>query len=219
VVFKPQDHHNARADFKPLVIQTLFNPASQARYVLFAVDDNVVTRPIDLEWAQLQMEKYHAYGFFFRLGLNIDHCYMTGIPSGIPKGTELESSLFTWKVGDGKGDWNYPNNVDLTLYRKEDIRPFFLYYPYTFPNDLEAYWAQLARKDVSGLCYTESCLVNIPMNVVSGFRNRQMRYKTPQEFLELFLEGYKMDILPLQNIRNNSPHFEVEPQFVRWSLE
>ena len=214
VIFKTQDHRNARIDFKPLLLQSMFDSASKARYALFAVDDIVVTRPIDLTLAAEQMEDNHAYAFFFRLGLNIDHCYMTNTPSGVPRGFQFEPNLFSWKVGEGKGDWNYPNNVDLTLYRKEDIRPFFLYYPYTFPNDLEASWAQLARGDARGICYTESCMVNIPMNVVSSFRNRQMSYKTTKEFLELFKEGYKMDIAPLQGLKNNSPHFEVTPEFI-----
>ena len=214
VVFKQQDHHNAKVDFKPLLVKSLFDHASKARYALFAVDDIVVTRPIDLGLAASQMEENRAYCFFFRLGLNIDHCYMTNTYSGLPRGIKVEPNLFSWKIADGRGDWNYPNNVDLTLYRKEDIRPFFVYYPYTFPNDLEANWATLARGDVRGLCYTESCMVNLPLNVVSNFRNRQMSYKTTAEFLELFMEGYKMDIKPLQGIKNHSPHFEVEPQFV-----
>lgn len=215
VEFKSQDHHNAKLDFKPLLVNTLFDSNSKARYALFAVDDIVLTRPIDLELAASQMEENRAYCFFFRLGLNIDRCYMTNSYSGVPKGVIIDPNLFSWKIADGRGDWNYPNNVDLTLYRKEDIRAFFIYYPYTFPNDLEASWANLARGDVRGLCYRESCMVNLPLNVVSSFCNRQMSYKTAAEFLDLFMEGYKMDIKPLQGLENNSPHFEIEPQLVQ----
>lgn len=210
--FVPQSHTRARQDFKPLLLKYLFG--SPAPYALFAVDDIVVTRPIDLGSAELQMERYGAFCFFFRLGLNIDTCYMTNQPSPVPPGNLVEPDLFLWRVGSGTWDWNYPHNVDLTLYRKREIFPFFYAATYSYPNDLEALWAHFARQDDLALCLAHSAMVNIPMNVVSSFNNRHMQSKTAAECLDLFLQGLKIDIAPLQGLENNSPHFEITPTFI-----
>lgn len=214
VIFRAQDSKHAKADFKPLVMQSMFNKDSETRYALFAVDDIIVTRPIDLDLAIDRLEQNNAYCFFFRLGLNINYCYSMNIPTRVPKGIQLEPNIFSWVISHGKGDWGYPNNVDFTLYRKKDIVDFFHATHFTFPNDLEGAWASKVKKNVKGLCHSHSCMVNIPMNVVSSYNNRQMHFKDAKELLDLFHDGYKMNIEPIQNLMNNSPHFEMQPEFI-----
>lgn len=211
ICFKAQSHTQAAKDFKPLVLESLFG--SSAPYALFAVDDIIVTRPVNLKEACKLLEARGAYAFFFRLGLDITYCYMTNTDTPVPQGAKTPS-FFEWYSGRGKGDWAYPNNVDFTLYRKKDIEPFFRFAPYTFPNDLEATWAYFANPSAKCLCPLASCIVNIPMNVVSSFGNRQMHFKDKEELLALFSEGYKIDISSLQGIAHNSPHSEIIPEFV-----
>lgn len=219
VVFKKQQNERAKEDFKPLVLESAFSKDSKANYLLFAVDDIVITRPIDLVEAVEIMEQEGAYACFFRLGLDIDHCYMLNQRSGVPLGRFVGENYFSWQFSEGKGDWIYPNNVDFTLYRKKDISPFFFYAPYTFPNDLEAYWARFANNALHGICPKESCMVNIPLNVVSSFRLRNMAYKTAEELLLLFMQGYKIDLSIIKGVKHNSPHFEIYPSFIKRSIE
>lgn len=219
VNFMAQSHQRAAIDFKPLVLEAAFSPLSLSPYVLFAVDDIVITRPIDLKRACAQLEGGRYWGCFFRLGLDITHCYMVDRSSGVPaKGRLMDDGFFTWKIADGQGDWGYPNNVDFTLYRKQQVAPFFLYSHYTTPNNLEASWANYANSSMMAICPQMSCLVNIPMNVVSQFNNRQMHYKDTQELLDLFLEGYTIDIAKLQGVEHNSPHAEINPSFIKRSF-
>ena len=214
VFFKQQQHERASADFKPLVLESAFSRDSLSGYILFAVDDIVMTRSVDLCLAAEVMDREGAYACFFRLGLDIDHCYMLDERSGLPPFKKVAGEYFSWQFEKGKGDWMYPNNVDFTMYRKQEVFPFFFYAPYTFPNDLEAYWARLANLALFGICPPESCMVNIPMNVVSSFCNRQMNYKSAEELLTLFMQGYKMDVSALQGREHNSPHFPITPTFI-----
>lgn len=216
VVFMAQSHERAAIDFKPLVLEAAFSPLSEAPYVLFAVDDIVITRPLDLSKACELLETQGYWGCFYRLGLDITHCYMVNRSTPVPSaGHLMDNGFFRWRIADGQGDWGYPNNVDFTLYRKESIAPFFFYGHYTTPNTLEASWANYANPSVMAICPEMSCLVNIPMNVVSQFHNRQMHYKEPKELLRSFLEGYKIDINALQEVEHNSPHTEIEPALIR----
>ncbi|MCF7806538.1 MAG: hypothetical protein K9M07_05075 [Simkaniaceae bacterium] len=221
VIFKAQNPKHAASDFKPLVMNSMFNPTSSAQYALFAVDDIIVTHPIDLDQSIRALEKTGAYCCLFRLGMNIHYSYSVNQSCEPPKGQRIKEDFLMWTFADGKHDWAYPNNVDFTLYRKNDILPFFRSQAFTYPNNLETPWAKIADVQLKGICYNQSCIINIPMNVIStqgnhqSFQNRQMHYKTTKELLQLFQDGYKINIRPLQGFLNPSPHFDIKPEFIK----
>ncbi len=207
---------NPKSDFKMLTLKAIdFN---QEEYVVFAVDDIIVTDPVDLNNCVSALENEKAYAFYLRLGKNIIECYMGRFRSGIPELIECESGVYAWKIKDGKGDWGYPHTVDMAVYRKKDIKKFFLRSFYTSPNILEGNWASAVTQEINnsfGLCFKKSCMVNCPLNIIQDVwvNNRNSNSYSVQELLELFNNNLKLDIAPLQNCNNSAPHMDYQPTF------
>ncbi|HML19192.1 MAG TPA: hypothetical protein PKD74_01285 [Candidatus Dependentiae bacterium] len=203
-------------DFKPLLISSL--RSGRAPYVCFAVDDMVVKQDIDLIEVTQMLEQTHAYGFFLRLGTHISSCYMLNQKQPIPLYTQVSDNILAWSFKDGIHDWNYAHTVDMTVYRKKDLILDFITMDYTNPNTLEASWARNMRltKYTTGLCYSTSAVVNIPMNLVQEvYSNRSMHSWTAEQLLEKFNEGLKFDIKPLDGILNESCHIAYTLPFVQ----
>jgi hypothetical protein len=201
-------------DFKPLTLQAVFQSPSD--YIIFAVDDIVVTDFIRFADDIALLEQCNAYGFYYRLGSNLSYCYTMNEPQAVPPLTQVTNHVYSWVFRQGQHDWGYPNTVDMTLYRKQDIRSFFESGRYNTPNTLESRWATQAYTVMNriGLCYDHSKIVNLPLNrVQNDFPNRAMEI-SPKDLQGLFAQGLKMDIRPLFQIRNKSAHMEYEPTFI-----
>lgn len=217
VLFHKQGQ-NPYLDFKPLTLKVTFD--SPSKYIIFAVDDIIVKDFIDIDRSIDLLEQTGAYGFYFRLGLNINYCYMLNKPDPTPKITKIADDVYAWKIQDGgPGDWGYPNTVDMTLYKKSDIEQEFRTMQYKAPNPLEGQWSvspKLARiKSKFALCYQESKIVNLPMNLVQDtWQNRNMSAITPKELLDKFNQGLKIDISRLYKINNKSAHIDYMPSFI-----
>ncbi len=215
VEFRLQEKKNPQKDFQTLVLSIAFDKEARAKYLLFGTDDCLIVRPVDLECAIRAMNQVDAYGFYFRLGLNIDYCYMTSSYSGVPVG-EDSGEFFVWTLASGAGDWCYGNNVDFTLYRKRDIQPVLESLSFENPNTMESKWAKKVECQKKGICYKNSCAINIPLNTVAfAFNNRHMDWSSAAELLHHFVYGKKIDIRPIQGIGNRSPHVEITPDFIQ----
>jgi glycosyltransferase involved in cell wall biosynthesis len=198
-------------DFKPLVMKTLERGSP---YVCFAVDDIIIKDRIDLAECIKSMQESGAYGFYLRLGRHVDQCYMLNRSQAIPQAIALEKGVHAWEFGLAEGDWGYPHSLDMTLYRKDDVKKAFEKLDFIHPNSLEAAWAMKSPLHRIGLCYEHSKIVNIPLNLVNVSSNRNMNLYTAKELLELFNAGKKIDIAPLYQICNRSAHMDYEPIFI-----
>ncbi|MFZ5953493.1 MAG: hypothetical protein ACOYT8_00155 [Candidatus Dependentiae bacterium] len=206
---------NPRQDFKPLTIQAVENTPSQ--YIIFAVDDNIIKDYVDLEECIELLNQTNAYGFYLRLGLNISHCYTQNQPQIIPAHQPVNNEVYAWIFKDGSYDWGYPNTVDLTLFKKEEILPTIRTLSFYSPNVFECVWAQKADAIMQhiGLFFAESKIVNLPLNMVQeDWHNRNQQELLPAQQLELFFAGKKIDIKPLYKIANQSPHMEYCPTLI-----
>lgn len=213
-------------DFKKLTLAAAFDTPNP--YLLFAVDDIIVTDRIDLAHASEQLEATGAYGFFFRLGLHHNYCYMNKEPMPVPDMREVAQGVYQWKFWQGTGEWGYPNSLDMVLYRKRDIAHELqtMRWPesvekitFTSPNRMEAIWAaQWARSpdERTGLCYANASIINIPANLVQdlALHNRHGQLYSAEQLLELFLAGKKIDIAPLRHVRGPSVHMEIPYNFI-----
>lgn len=215
VHFFQQSNLDPKGDFKPIVMELLFGAFGEdANYVIFAVDDIIVTDELDVREGIDKLQTTGAYGLYYRLGKHIDFCWIQNFHQGVPPLRDVGDDYFTWQFNTGKGDWNYPNTVDLTLYRKSDIQSEFMRNNFTYPNDLEGNWARLANTTRMGLCYKRAKIINIPANIVSIKRNRATHSHSAQQLNELFMKGMKIDISRFYRIVNNSPHCDYIPQFI-----
>jgi hypothetical protein len=203
------------SDFKMLTLKATFDSPND--YVLFAVDDIIVKDYIDVSRCIDMLEKHQAYGFYLRLGRNLTECYSANRLQKLPLLNEVESGVFAWNFRGAEYDWGYPNTVDMTLYRKKDIKLIFNHLNYKAPNLLESHWAGLALMvlDKIGLCFDQSMIVNLPLNRVQNiFQNRIMNFLTASQLLQIFKEGKKIDIGLLHKIDNRSAHMDYAPIFI-----
>jgi len=216
VIFHKQGK-NPRQDFKPLTLSATFDSPSE--YILFAVDDIIVKDFIDVEKSIKLLEETNAYGFYFRLGQNLDFCYALNKPQAKPQFIHIDDDVYAWHIKTGQHDWGYPHTVDMTLYRKNDIEHNFKTMNYYAPNPLEGNWSSRSHKVRSqnkiGLCYDTTKIVNLPLNRVQKiYKNRYMNSLNPQELLDYFNQGLKIDIIPLFKIKNKSAHMNYIPEFI-----
>lgn len=214
--FIEQAQLGARGDFKNLTLRACC--ATDAAYLVFAVDDIVVIDTVDLRRCAQLLEQYNAYGFYLRLGTDITECYMERRHTGQPPLQLLEHDVYRWQFHTGSGDWGYPHTVDMTLFRKEDIEPFLTKMSYHSPNTLEGHWAGYAGSVMKqyGLCFERSKMVNFPLNLVQvdWTANRHSDECDVHFLLEKFYQGLKMDISVLHQFPHKAPHAEYKPTFI-----
>lgn len=214
VEFLKQDMENSQMDFKQLTLQGAF--ASDSAYLLFAVDDMIVTDSINVHECIALLEQTNAYAFYLRLGKNIIFDYQASKAHPRAPGKLIQKNFYTWNFAKGIGTWRYPHTVDMALYRKSDIENFLRTTQYNNPNELEASWARNKRTAMNktGICFEHSKVINIPTNCVQDtFANKNMNKFSPKKLLSLFNDGYKIDLKPFAKINNNSTHMPYTFEF------
>lgn len=207
---------NYRKDFKPLTMEAVFD--SPADYIIFASDDIVVKDEVDLNRCIVAMEQTHAHAFYLRLGKNLSWCYSMDCEQKVPTSVHIKDDIYAWQFLQGECDWHYPDNIDMTLFRKKDIRSSMENREFSSPNTFEGWgiWQDDFDWNMVGLFYEHSKIVNIPLNVVQveAHGNPHMDVYSPKELLKMFNTGLKMDSSPLFCINNISAHMEYTPTFV-----
>ncbi len=201
---KPVKQVNPPADFRLLVFQEAFKDEA-AEYIAFAVDDIIVTREIDFDECIEVMEKTQAHGFYLRLGQNIEDCYSSGHFQEIPPMTNATDIIYLWEFKKGIGDWTYPNSLDMTIFRKKDVEERCRKGSFSNPNTLEDLLGN-GNMGGWGLCYENSCVMNLPLNVVSHTTATEQLNITPEFLLEEFNFGLKIDVSKLFHYKNRSTH-------------
>lgn len=195
-------------DFKPLVLKATFQ--SPSSYVMFAIDHMIVRDNMDIQEGIMQMEKTGALGVYYRLGRHVNFSYRKN--QSIPPSIFLENDLWAWQFSGGEGEWKYPYTVDMTLYRKNDIKRFLNTLKYDHPHSMERGWALKAKNSGIGIYYDTSKVVNIPLNMIG---NDDIPQYTAEQLLTMFLAGLKLDIKPLQGYLNRSAYLDIPVSFIR----
>src|SRR5262249_46451694 len=158
---------------------------SKAKYIMFAVDDMIITHSVDLSVCVEALEKYKAWFFSLRLGKNITFCDLESIAIQFPqKGKKKGTNILLWKFKHGVGDWNYPNTTDLSIYRKADLKYTLKYLDYTNPNTLEGAWFHKKPKRKKGLSFNYSRAFNLPLNIVNPYWSSPNQNISAQELLD-----------------------------------
>jgi len=216
-IFIQQPHKYAHETFKPLLMKVL-RKYCRNPHLLFAVDDIVIKDKIDLTECISLLEKHQAEGFHLRLGKNLDYCYANQADQPLPPFEKIGRGALRWCFKNGKHDWHYPHTVDCTVYRKKQILKEFSEMSFINPNNLEGRWASRFYANFSryGLCYKQSKVVNLPMNLVNETerKNPVTNSYTPQALLKMFQQGKEMDTGKLFQIDNRSAHIDYEPVFI-----
>lgn len=205
-----EPHH----DFQTLTRQALAKTTDHSDYLLFAVDDIIIKDRIDCARCIQAMEATKAWGVFLRCGKNLSYCYAENRPLPLPKHVSISDDLCAWQFGFGTDEWRYPNTLDMTLYRREDVIKDLSKISFSNPTELESKWAQKSKRKRVGLFFEESRIINLPVNVVTKTVNRHANSYSTTELLSLFNEGKKLDIAPFSKIKNISCHTEADLLFI-----
>ncbi len=217
VQFFEQPRINPHIAFKPMVLDLVFNARkSSSKYIAFCTDDIIVKEGFSLTEGILALKETDAYGVYYRLGSHISVCFMTNEKNQLPLFIPFKDKFLAWEFDTATGDFDYPNSVDFTLYEKNKIERDLKELDYKFPNKMEEFWSNRANHELVGLCYTNSKIVNIPLNIVSEYEyeNRQLNLYTAEDLQQKFEDGLKLDISPLYNVKNISAHIDYDPNFI-----
>ena len=196
----------------------VFNTSiSESPYVIFAVDDIVVTDKINLKKDIDTFEEQRAYTLSYRLGLNIKETWTINKATVIPKVNNIQNNMIQWDFDqDKEGDWNYPNSFDFHLYRKSNIKTS-LEMPksrWKNPNTIESTWANQSVKNTRGLAHRKSKIINIPANDISENAMRSIQGLDTATLLKMFLAGYKIQSEQFQGHTSKAVHEEIKYTFI-----
>lgn len=87
--------------------------ANAGKYIMFGCDDVVFTRKFSLaQAAQYLQEHSQVFGYSMRLGENI---------KPVPVNLSEDTAVLEWKWDCEEPHYNYPWELDCTLYRSEDV--------------------------------------------------------------------------------------------------
>lgn len=202
-------------DFKDWTLKLSFE-ISRAPYIMYAVDDIIVTDFFHLADCIESMEKEQAYAFYLRMGKNITQCHSAGhnTDHALPPFQITKDGFLSWQFSTGILEWAYPNTLDMAIYRKSDIEQVVRKVRFTSPNTFEAYWDHTADRSKKGLSYQQSKVVNIPVNrVQEAWGTPHMNSYGTEKLLDMFNKGLRIDIAPLHRIENKAPHMEYALTF------
>ncbi len=212
-------------DFMPLTLKTIFG--SSAAYIMFAVDDDIVVDEINLQQiSELLDENQDVYGFYLKMGLNLNYCYTLDQPQPLPVLEKLlqNDDVYRWRFKGSTYDWDYPLTLDMTVYRKSDVYNAFQTLGWLTgnnaprnPNSLEGSWHERWSSHVNhlyGLCFGISKIINVPANLVQDGINRHENSFSPAELLNTFLAGYKINIRPLYKYCSHDAHEPIKYEFI-----
>jgi hypothetical protein len=207
---------NPREDFKPLVMQTVQQAGD---FIIFAVDDIIMTDHVNLAECIEELNKTDAYGFYLRLGTHLTECYTMAQHQKVPELSPVTDTIYQWHFNKSELDWAYPNTVDMAIYRKKDIANAFANLDYFSPNSLEGSWHAYYTKHLlnrTGLCFHHAKMVNLPLNRVHNeWNNRTMNAISTDELLKFFNAGLKINIQQLFRVDNKAAHMEYIPTFTK----
>lgn len=187
----------------------------EADHGCYFTDDSVLYRPLPTSIPQDSL-RGDVLCFSLRLGRNTTWCYPHGKPQRLPEFSRNKTSL-VWDWTTAEGDFGYPASVDGHIFRGSDVRvALHDCPPDASPNQVEDHLVQTFGRFADGRrfmsSYEESCLVGIPINVVTQtHRNRNgERYPHSADgLLGRYLEGQRIDLDALDFSDVRGAHQEI----------
>ena len=188
----------------------------QTPRLIFLVDDIVFKNPVSFE----SSFKYSTDVFVFslRLGTHLQSCYTFQKDQPLPSfRTDLtdDPNVLCWKWEDGVLDWNYPLSLDGHIFSTREIRILTQSISFSNPNSYERHLQQFNKLFLSrfGLCYSDSIVMNLPVNKVQK-ENKNIAGSVHQdELLDQWERKLSIDFEKFAGYRNQSAHEELNIPF------
>jgi len=199
-----------QADFKKDTLAAIF--ASTNQHCAFLVDDIVFKTGVSFkDIVNLISANDGVLTFSMRLGLHLNFCYPSNSDQPVPNGNVI-NEIFVWEWTNGKGDWGYPISLDGHVLRKHDVLKWTSRINFNNPNQYEDYMQATAKMEkipTHCVCHTSSIIVNLPLNRVQSEYQNRCGDISPEELLEIWQQGKKIDVKAVYKINNTSAHFPI----------
>jgi hypothetical protein len=188
-------------------------------YFLALADDDVVIRPKCLDIITKRIENKVACASL-RLHIGIKYCYTQNIYISLPEFIEKNVIIrWDWTKVDRRSEWGYPCNITGQIMKTSDLMSIINGRLFKAPNSLEGVLSYHRKKFAPEMiAYTEAMVVNVPINQVQTEVNLKAGRKIRYDIGDLnykFLQGERIDPIPLYNTVSDSVHTELEYTFVK----
>jgi len=180
------------------------------KYIMFGCDDVVFTSDIDLSAIERALNNnIDVFGYSLRLGENI---------KPLPSNIELTGQNFQWKWKETDAPhYNYPFELDCTVYRKEDILEIYTRNreKCTNPNRFEGViynddiyeikrpYLMMGRGRSRAVVITVNRVQDTCLNEVDDSMGYSVEY-----LQELYNRGRRFDIMKIAGLSTNSIHVD-----------
>lgn len=190
-------------------------------FVAFIVDDTIFIDKFSFDDIINALENHNdAIGFSLRLGINIVYSYPLDKYQKLPDFEQLNQYILKFHWLNAEADFGYPLELSSSIYRTKDILNLIenlrFVNPNTFESELNNQKTFFAKTHPFLLCFRKSVAFSIPANLVqTAWRNRSSEkedYSTGK-LLQLFEDGFRIDIEDLQGFIPYACHQEVEYRF------
>jgi hypothetical protein len=188
-------------------------------FLMFGCDDVIFKAEINLTQALEKLESSNEiFGFSLRLGMNIKPYNDQAV---------LSESFITWNWKNSKLDsWNYPWELDSTIYRKADVQEILAKLSslqIRNPNYLESEIAQNSmlyiKRDFLASFKLSKAIVLTVNRVQDSFKN-DFDNSLPTDIsnlYKLYIEGGRLDYLAIANKPNKKIHVGAQYFIIKGS--
>ena len=156
--------------------------------------------------------------FSLRLGMNCNYSHPANLTYNLGEYKDI-GDIIEFDYTKQTGDFNYPLSTDGHIFETKLLLGLLNEITFHNPNTLEANLQIFKNSDKlpkKVLCFKESKLVSIPVNLVNDtFNNRNGLefYMSEKELNEKYLNGDIIDLDSLNFTGINGPHKEIKYEF------
>jgi len=184
----------------------------ELEYTVFHTDDDVFYRGPPAP--PLPAEGFAA--FSLRLGANTTYCYSSGSPQPLPPFSR-HSPFLGWNWNRAEHDFAYPMSLDGHVFRTPALQELLRGARFGNPNELEEE-LHLRRHRMPSwlLSFEQSCLVSIPLNIVSSTHANRASKKpelSPLRLNDRFLAGERIALESIDASSICAAHQELPLKF------
>ena len=201
--------------FKVTLLKILYQINS--KNIFFLVDDNIFIRETDFTIAK-QIDPLCTI-LSLRHSPHLKHSYTANAQLRIPNFTPAKEGLgllkFAWF--EQNLEWSDPWSVDGQVLSTAEVRVLASMSDFKAPNTFEGALKSFNSlcKSRYGLCYSESKVINLPINCVQTEVSNLSGNITAEYLLKCWNDGLMFDARPLEKHTPLSTHEEHTLEFVK----
>jgi hypothetical protein len=181
--------------------------------ITFFVDDIIVKNTIN--WIKILSFDSNKVIPSLRLAPHLKFCYTTNDYQLLPP-LKSKDDGFWWFWKEGEYDWKYPLSVDGNVFSRIEFLNMIKKLEFKAPNTLELRLQKFNHLFLNrlGFCFSETIIVNNPINKVQSEINNLHGKIHQDELLNLWSQQKRINYLQFQGLKNVSAHQELDFTYI-----